>query len=299
MSPIRILGLSGIGALAIAAAVSFAQNNPEGTAAAKPAAAATTTAAAETATWGDPAAGATKAAACAACHGLDGNPTDPQYPRLAGMPERYVAHQIELFKKGLRTDGQAAVMLPYANALTAQDARDIGAHFAKQKAGAVVANASLITTGPNAGKRLYEVGQDLYWRGDAKREIAGCFGCHGSDGRGNAGPSFPHIGGQNPDYVKQRLAYYRAGVTQDPNKHLFAMMNDIAKGLTDEEIAGLAAYVSGLHDRSLDVGVTLTPAQIEAAKAQQATLDKQAPVAAPAAEATAATPAPAAEAVTK
>ncbi|MEF2147936.1 c-type cytochrome [Aquilutibacter rugosus] len=297
MSPIRILGLSGIGALAIAAAVSFAQNNPEGTAAAKPAAAAaTTTAAAETATWGDPAAGATKAAACAACHGLDGNPTDPQYPRLAGMPERYVAHQIELFKKGLRTDGRAAEMLQYANALTAQDARDIGAHFAKQKAGALVADATLISTGPNAGKRLYEVGQDLYWRGDAKREIAGCFGCHGSDGRGNAGPSFPHIGGQNANYVKQRLAYYRAGVTQDPNKHLYAMMNDITKSLSDEEIAGLAAYVSGLHDRSLDTDVALTPAQIEAAKAQQAALDKQAPAAAPAATAAAA---PAAEAATK
>ena len=38
--------------------------------------------------WGDAKAGATKSAACAACHGVDGNPSDPQYPRLAGMPER-------------------------------------------------------------------------------------------------------------------------------------------------------------------------------------------------------------------
>src|SRR4051794_24209382 len=62
--------------------------------------------------WGDAKAGATKAGACAACHGLDGNPTDPQYPRLAGMPERYVAQQLALFKSGQRNTGMAAVMMP-------------------------------------------------------------------------------------------------------------------------------------------------------------------------------------------
>lgn len=291
MSPIRILGLTGIGALAIAAAVSFAQSNPEAPAtqpAPAAAAAGTATDTAETAKWGDPAAGATKAAACAACHGLDGNPTDPQYPRLAGMPERYIAHQIELFKTGIRNEPEAAVMIPYAVALTAQDARDIGAHFATQKSAAGVADATLITTGPNAGKRLFEVGQNLYWNGDAKREIAGCFACHGSDGRGNAGPAFPHIGGQQAAYVKRRLEYFRAGETKDPMAHQFAMMHDIAKDLTDEEIAGLSTYVQGLHDRSLDTGVTLTKEQIATAQAQQAALDKQAPAAAPATTDTAA-----------
>lgn len=279
MSPIRILGMTGAAALAIAAAVGFAQNNAEGAKpeAAAPAAATTAAAATETATWGDPKAGATKAAACAACHGLDGNPTDPQYPRLAGMPERYVAHQIELFKKNLRTDGRAAEMKPYADALTMQDARDIGAHFATQKAGAGVADATLIAAGPNAGKRVFEVGQKLFWQGDASREIGACFACHGPAGGGNAGPSFPHIGGQEAAYVVRRLNYFRAGTTNDPNKHQYDMMHDIAKSLTDEEIAGLAAYLQGLHDRSLDAGVTLSKAQLDAAKAQQAALDKAAP----------------------
>src|SRR5690606_35105317 len=40
------------------------------------------------ATHGDAQAGAGKAAACAACHGLDGNSADPQYPKLAGQHER-------------------------------------------------------------------------------------------------------------------------------------------------------------------------------------------------------------------
>ncbi len=32
----------------------------------------------------------TIAAPCAACHGADGNPTDPQYPRLAGQYRDYL-----------------------------------------------------------------------------------------------------------------------------------------------------------------------------------------------------------------
>src|SRR3546814_7262269 len=51
-------------------------------------------------TWGDPQVGAQKAAVCAACHGVDGNPADPMYPRMAGQSERYIAHQLALFKSG-------------------------------------------------------------------------------------------------------------------------------------------------------------------------------------------------------
>ena len=135
----RVIGLVGLSAFA-AAAVAFAQatvtpvpdNAPVQTAplVEKPA------------TWGDVKAGATKAGACAACHGLDGNPTDPQYPRLAGQSERYIAHQIALFKTGERSSGMAAVMKPFADTLSAQDARDIGAYFATQKAGAGEAAAA-------------------------------------------------------------------------------------------------------------------------------------------------------------
>ncbi|MFX6555969.1 c-type cytochrome, partial [Acinetobacter baumannii] len=39
---------------------------------------------------------------CAACHGVDGNPSVAQYPRIAGMPERYIAQQLALFKSGER-----------------------------------------------------------------------------------------------------------------------------------------------------------------------------------------------------
>ncbi|MDB6164105.1 MAG: cc4 [Xanthomonadaceae bacterium] len=216
--------------------------------------------------WGDPKAGATKAGACAACHGLDGNPTDPQYPRLAGMPERYVAQQLALFKSGQRTGGMAAVMMPMAAPLSAQDMRDLGAHFAQQKAAAGIADDTPIPTGPNAGKKYFEVGQKLFRGGDPERGIPACMACHGPTGAGNPGPAYPHVAGQQSAYVVRRLQEYRAGTTTRTDPHLFNIMANVAKPLTDDEIQALASYLQGLHPRA-DEGAAATGAAATGAAA--------------------------------
>lgn len=268
----RAYGFAGLAAFAVAAAA-FAQttvtplpdNAPVETASLD------TSAVAELAKtkWGDPQAGATKAGACAACHGLDGNPTDPMYPRMAGQSERYIAHQLALFKSGERNTGMAAVMMPFASMLSAQDMRDIGAYFATQKAGAGIADDTLITSGPNQGMKFYQVGQKLFRSGDMARGIPACMACHGPAGAGNPGPAYPHIGGQQADYVARRLQEYRAGTTSEADPHLFNMMATIAKSLTDEEISSLGSYLQGLHERP--------DAATQAAMARA----KQAPAAAP------------------
>ena len=96
------------------------------------------------ATFGDVKAGQTKAGACAACHGLDGNSSDAQYPKLAGQHERFIWRQLKLFKSGEREN---AIMLGMAAALSEQDMRDIGAYFATQKAVPGVADDSPIEIG--------------------------------------------------------------------------------------------------------------------------------------------------------
>ncbi|GAE58445.1 hypothetical protein XPN_0351 [Xanthomonas arboricola pv. pruni MAFF 301427] len=102
-------------------------------------------------TWGDAKAGQTKAAACAACHGPDGNPAVAMYPRIAGQTERYVAHQVGLIASGERNTGMSAVMVPFVKDLTAQDMRDLGAYFATQKAAAGVADDAVVNEGPYQG----------------------------------------------------------------------------------------------------------------------------------------------------
>jgi cytochrome c553 len=202
--------------------------------------------------WGDAKAGAAKAATCAACHGADGNPAAPIYPRLAGQGERYTAQQLALFATGQRSTGMAAVMLPFAQALSAQDMRDVGAYFATQKAGAGVADDSAITEGPYKGMKFYEAGQQIFRAGDARRGIPACMSCHGPSGAGNPGPPYPHIGGQPQEYIARRLQEYQAGTTTYKDPAHFQIMAQVAKPLTEQEIQSLGSYIQGLHDRSAD-----------------------------------------------
>lgn len=200
--------------------------------------------------WGDPKAGAAKAGACAACHGLDGNPTDSQYPRLAGMPERYVATQLALFKSEQRNTGMAAVMIPMAKPLSPQDMRDLGAYFAQQNAGAGIADDTLVTDSPYAGMKFYQIGEKMFRGGDFPRGIPACMACHGPAGAGNPGPAYPHLAGQQEAYAARRLKEYRDGVPGLQDLESFQTMARVARDLTDEEIQALATYLQGLHPRS-------------------------------------------------
>jgi cytochrome c553 len=267
----RAYAIAAIATLAVAAAAYAQQTTPPQAAAPAPAAEAQAPAASTTmalpenapvqttaldavaelakAHWGDAKAGATKAGACAACHGVDGNPSDPQYPRLAGMPERYVAKQLALFKSGERNTGMAAVMMPMAAPLSAQDMRDLGAYFARQKPGAGIADDTVIAEGPHKDMKFYQVGEQLFRGGDPARGIPACMACHGPAGAGNPGPAYPHIGGQQAAYVQRRLEEYRAGTTNEREHHDFDVMATVARQLGDEEIRSLASYVQGLHAR--------------------------------------------------
>lgn len=204
---------------------------------------------------GDVAAGAGKAAVCAACHSVDGNSTDPQYPKLAGQHERYIARQLALYKSGEREN---AIMLGFAAALGPQDMRDIGAYFATQKASSGMADDSLIADGPNAGMRFYEVGQELYLHGNAERGIPACAACHGPAGSGNPGPSYPHLLGQHATYTATALKAFRDGAVWGNGDNANAVMMGVAKYLTDQEINSLASYIEGMYPKNLP-GTTAAP----------------------------------------
>jgi cytochrome c553 len=193
---------------------------------------------------GNPETGASKAAVCAACHGADGNSADPQYPRLAGQHERYIARQLALYKTGERMN---PIMMGFAAPLSPQDMRDLGAHFASQVAAPGMADDSVILDGPNAGRRFYEVGQGLWRGGDVERAIPACAACHGAAGEGNPGPSYPRIAGQHANYTATQLTAFRDGAVYGTGEHANAVMAGVAAPLTDEEIQSLASYIEGLH----------------------------------------------------
>lgn len=84
---------------------------------------------------GDIAAGKKKAAVCTACHGADGNAVDPQYPRLSGQYQDYLAQTLHEYQAGNRAHPDMgihrsdAVMQGMAANLSDQDIEDIAAYF--------------------------------------------------------------------------------------------------------------------------------------------------------------------------
>jgi cytochrome c553 len=70
-----------------------------------------------------------------------------------------------------------------------------------------------------------------------------CASCHGSDGRSTVMPQYPKIGGQSAAYVVNALKAYRDGRRQGT---FASVMAEVAKPLTDADIANLAAYIESL-----------------------------------------------------
>ena len=82
---------------------------------------------------GDAAAGKEKAAqVCAACHGADGNRTDPQYPRLAGQHASYLVQALKEYQDGGRKN---PIMLGFASTLSKAEIENLAAWFASQSGG--------------------------------------------------------------------------------------------------------------------------------------------------------------------
>ncbi|HKT32283.1 MAG TPA: cytochrome c [Gammaproteobacteria bacterium] len=77
---------------------------------------------------------------------------------------------------------------------------------------------------PAAGQKLYS---------------ATCIACHGQNGISIA-PIYPNIAGQKDQYLIAQLKAFRDGTRVNP------IMSPMAKGLTDTDIANLAAYLSAL-----------------------------------------------------
>lgn len=179
---------------------------------------------------GDAAAGQTKAAVCAACHGVDGNSVNPEWPTLAGQHPGYISDQLHAYKDGKREN---VLMSPQAMALSEEDIADLAAYFSGQAPSPREADPALV----GRGERLYR-------GGDPERGIAACIACHGPNGRGNPAAGYPVIAGQHAVYAAAQLRLYASGERRsDPNQ----MMRSIARRMTEEDIRAVSAYVQGLR----------------------------------------------------
>lgn len=198
---------------------------------------------------GDAAAGKTKAAMCAGCHGADGNSTIATNPKLAGQHEKYIAKQLKDFVTAADKGGRSSpIMGGMAATLTSdKDRADVAAYFASQKPAAAAAPAS-------ASKDDLAIGERIYRGGNEATGVPACIGCHQPKGNGNAGAGFPQLAGQHAEYVTAQLQAFRlaAQYPEDASKGRrndgdSKMMRDVTAHLSDREISAVAAYIQGLH----------------------------------------------------
>lgn len=168
---------------------------------------------------------------CGACHGEDGNGTNPLWPKLAEQHVDYLVKQMEAFKAGkTRYDASMAGMVA---PLTSQEMSDIAYFYSQQKRTIGLAH-------PDTVKR----GEQLYRGGDQAKHIAACIACHGPDGRGNAQAGFPSLSGQHATYVVKQLLDYQSGQRKTD---LNGIMQDIASKMDKHDMEAVANYISGLH----------------------------------------------------
>ena len=76
-----------------------------------------------------------------------------------------------------------------------------------------------------------------------REKFVQCASCHGADGRSTVVAEYPKIGGQSAAYTMNALKAYRSGRRQGTYA---AIMSEVAKPLSDSDIANLAAYVESL-----------------------------------------------------
>jgi cytochrome c553 len=157
---------------------------------------------------------------CAACHGEDGNSTNPQIPSIAGQPKLFIETQLVLFREELRKSDQ---MLPVVKGLKDAEIVKLAEHFSKL---------------PGKGMETGSPENSLVERGSKRAKELRCGVCHLSDFRGQN--QIPRLAGQREAYLEAELRAYRDGKRTGGDTIMAAALY----GVSDADLRALAHFLS-------------------------------------------------------
>lgn len=171
--------------------------------------------------------GRTLASACARCHGVDGNPSTPGIPGVAGQQPHYLVVAIQEYLNGVRkTDPMHALLRP----MSKLDVESVALYFASQ---APAARSAPSFGNPSAGEPL----------------TARCGGCHGSHGV-STDAATPNLAGQDARYLVNAIRAY-------PKSRRHESMESYVAGLGKSDIEDIAAFYSIQDSRPAESGRTI------------------------------------------
>ena len=157
---------------------------------------------------------------CAACHGDDGNSTNPQIPSIAGQPKLFVETQLVLFREELRKSEQ---MLPIVRGMKDAEIVKLAEHFSKLP-------PRVMESGP--------ANPALVKRGQERAKELRCGICHTSTFGGQN--QIPRLAGQREVYLEAELRAYRDGKRTGGDTIMAAALY----GVNDADLKALAHFLS-------------------------------------------------------
>jgi cytochrome c553 len=168
------------------------------------------------------AAGAADPNLCAACHGDNGNSTNPAVPSIAGQPAQFISTSLYMFREGNRKDDQ---MTPMAKPLKNAEMNELAAYFAAQKAAPPrhQSKPESVAAGPDLAKKF------------------NCSQCHGPKLLGQQ--HIPRLAGQQYDYLRAQLRAFKAQTRADIDGN----MTSAIQAVPPQDLEVLADYLAGLE----------------------------------------------------
>jgi cytochrome c553 len=167
----------------------------------------------------DAEAGRKKAEACAACHGPEGNSSNPAVPSISAQPAQFLTTALFMFREGNRKDPQ---MSPMAASLSNADLNDLAAYF----------------SGRPRTPPAREISAEAAAAGKELTQKYNCVQCHGPSLLGQQ--HIPRIAGQGADYLRTQLRGFKASTRFD----LDGTMTSAAQVLTEKDIETVVDYLA-------------------------------------------------------
>lgn len=162
-----------------------------------------------------------RTAACAACHGAEGNSALPNIPSLAGQPQVFLEQQLILLREGLRV---IPAMTGLLDGVPDEEITAIAQHYAD------------MPVKPQA----IEKRDEQFQRGLVLAGKMQCASCHMANYEGRE--QMPRLAGQREDYLVHSMREFHAGTAVGRD----TMMASVLHGVSDQDIQDLAHYLANL-----------------------------------------------------
>ncbi len=189
---------------------------------------------------------------CAGCHeefGMGGK--DGKYPRIAGLPVKYILKQVVLFRERKRPN---IPMLQHVEEreLPNDELLDVAIFLNKIKLNNRLSKIDETAPDFDAYARLQEA-KSVIQIGKAEGDInkgkqlykKECKSCHGTQGNGDEKKAIPRVSGQYINYLWRQIDMFLNGKRLHDNEDL---KEEFLKSFSHKELKDILAYISTLDD---------------------------------------------------